>query len=313
MRNIFSPARRIHTRCSHLTWKHRLVIFNLGYCECETLYPAAVWFTARDFSTQTETHTAVAEAKIELVWAFLGCLKHHTYLWPLRFNKDYKTHAEEPLLCSRASSPYASSQSRGDVSWSTNVNIAARVRELSNTLTHNLFTANVNAVRVCDYMHPQNAKCALVLPQCWPQFLYCVCTHKYTHTATHTLENLCFLCTFFFIISDMWQKWKKKKIKYCAKHATHVSGFICQAGVRQGWTCTVNEWEHTSDSGEGMLWVAKVLERERFFPANTDIMMWLYCNYVHNIIVGGAVVLLTCRTILCESHTVKERGKDRLR
>lgn len=86
-----------------------------------------------------ETHTAAAEAKIELVWAFLGCLKHRTCLWPLRFNKDYKTHAEKPLLCSGASSPYASSQSRGDVSRSTNVNIAARVGELSNTLMHNLF------------------------------------------------------------------------------------------------------------------------------------------------------------------------------
>lgn len=219
LRNIFSPARRIHTRCSHLTWKHRLVIFNLGYCECETLYPAAVWFTARDFSTQTETHTAAAEAKIELVWAFLGCLKHRTCLWPLRFNKDYKTHAEKPLLCSGASSPYASSQSRGDVSRSTNVNIAARVGELSNTLTHNLFQLTLTQ---CECV----ITCIPKMPSAPSSFLNAghsssiVCAPTNTHIQPHMLENLRFPCTFFKIISDMWQNWKKKKSN------SHMQDFI---------------------------------------------------------------------------------------
>lgn len=64
---------------------------------------------------------------------------HRLLFWYFYLHKAYKhvLHTENLVLCLRAVSPSAFSQSRGDVS--TNVNIAARVRALSNTLTHNLF------------------------------------------------------------------------------------------------------------------------------------------------------------------------------
>lgn len=55
----------------------------------------------------------------------------------LRLHTD--TCPANTTLCWRAALPYAFSQSRGDLSSSSNVNIAACVGELSNTLTHNLF------------------------------------------------------------------------------------------------------------------------------------------------------------------------------
>lgn len=62
---------------------------------------------------------------------------------PLQRHYTYSTHTvtcpENATLCWGAALPYAFSQSRGDLSSSSNVNIAARYGELSNTLADNLF------------------------------------------------------------------------------------------------------------------------------------------------------------------------------
>lgn len=55
------------------------------------------------------------------------------------FQRHTDTGPANTPLCWRAALPYAFSQSRGDLSSSSNVNIAACVGELSNTLTRNLF------------------------------------------------------------------------------------------------------------------------------------------------------------------------------
>lgn len=112
--NILTCQQNSHQKLSpeNTVW----LLFNLRHCECETLY---------------------------LIYAQVcngdnGILKHCRCLWCFHFKKDYEF-VLNPVLCLRAGSPYAFSQSRGDVSRSTNVNITAQVGELSNTLTHNLF------------------------------------------------------------------------------------------------------------------------------------------------------------------------------
>lgn len=96
--------------------------------------------------TEHTLHRSSRQTQSVFWGEFFGrCWKPCTRLRPRHFNKDLKPHAQahagEPRAVLGASSPYASSQSRGDVSRCTNVNVAAGLGGLSNTLTHNLFRA----------------------------------------------------------------------------------------------------------------------------------------------------------------------------
>lgn len=111
--NILTCQQNSHQKLSPEPWT-----FNLRHCECETLY---------------------------LIYAQVcngdnGILKHWRCLWCLHFKKKRLWICTEPCAVLEGRlAVYAFSQSRGDVSRSTNVNITAQVGELSNTLTHNLF------------------------------------------------------------------------------------------------------------------------------------------------------------------------------
>lgn len=71
------------------------------------------------------------------------------------------TRGDNSTLCWRAALPYAFSQSRADLSSSTNVNIAGCIGELSNTLTHNLFQIRLTHSESVIMEISQNATCSL--------------------------------------------------------------------------------------------------------------------------------------------------------
>lgn len=183
-------------------------------------------------------------------------------------------------------------QSRGDLSSSSNVNIAACIGELSNTLTYNLFQMRLTH---SESGNLPNATCSRAPPnffQCYPivmfwpcssecsvfymrsllpNFVFCNCAlklwqlkfyaHLYSsgHHKSYMMWILCCceLCGYF---------WQKNIIKICPNE----SSFIYSARTEQGQKDAANNWENIFNSEENMQGGVQVLEREGF-----SLLIWI--------------------------------------